>query len=284
MSIKLVTRSVWHNPGNQGQRLLRMLAAVKWQLHKRILKSPRLLQLASGKSFRAYPDCVVSSALIYADFPEYEEFTFVRSHLNASDSVIDIGANVGHVGLLLSDVVDSAEIYAFEPTPLTFARLKENWSLNPSSNPPHLYQLAVGNCVGEVLMPDQQDPNTMNSIITAEKAGESGIRTVAVPITSLDAMSETWKGKSVGLLKIDVEGHEDAVFDGARNFIATHRPRLIMFESLTGSLSPTVASVLAASKFDVFQLENGKPDFGHQTAQNLFACPHEESQRLGRGA
>lgn len=284
MSIKLVTRSVWNNPGNQGQRLKRMLAAVRWQLHKRILKSPKLIRIASGKNFRAYPDCVVSSALIYADFPEYEEFTFVRNHLIPSDSIIDIGANVGHVGLLLSDVVDSAEIYAFEPTPLTFARLQENWSLNPSSNPPHLYQLAVGNCVGEVLMPDQQEPNTMNSIISAEKAGERGIRTVAVPITTLDAMSDTWIGKTVGLLKIDVEGFEDVVFDGARNFIAKHRPRLIMFESLTGSLSQTVASVFAASKFDVFQLENGIPDFERQTAQNLFACPSEYSKRLGRGA
>src|ERR1700692_193356 len=103
MSLTLVLRSVWSNPGNRGRRWTRTLRAVEWQLAKRIRQKPRPITLANGARFLAYPDCVVSSSLIYADWPEHKELTFIRRYLNPGDVVIDVGANVGHMSLLLSD-------------------------------------------------------------------------------------------------------------------------------------------------------------------------------------
>ncbi|MGH7194367.1 MAG: hypothetical protein ACREJM_12680, partial [Candidatus Saccharimonadales bacterium] len=116
MSIRQVTCSVWRNPGNRGQRIRRTFAALRWQLQKRIVRSPRTVRLANGVRFRAYPDCVVSSALIYSDWPEFHELRFLRKHLGADELVIDVGANVGHVSLLLADLVGPENVYAFEPT------------------------------------------------------------------------------------------------------------------------------------------------------------------------
>src|SRR5205823_15067838 len=117
MSFRLITKSIWANPGNRGKRLRKTLAALAWQCEKRTLKATRILTLPNNVRFKAYPDCVVSSALIYADWPEYHELMFLRRYLRASELVIDVGANVGHISLLLADVVGPRNVFALEPTP-----------------------------------------------------------------------------------------------------------------------------------------------------------------------
>jgi protein-L-isoaspartate O-methyltransferase len=112
MSFKPITQSVWDNPGNRGKRIRKSLAAVGWQLQKRLLGTPRLLTLPNGVRFKAYPDCVVSSALVYSDWPEYHEMMFARSILRPGDVVLDVDANVGHIALLLADVVGPEKVFA----------------------------------------------------------------------------------------------------------------------------------------------------------------------------
>src|SRR5207302_8222146 len=126
MSFRLIAKSVWGNPSNRGKRLGKSLRAVLWQLDKRLRARPRILQLPNGLLFKAYPDCTVSSGLIYAEWPEFWELKFLRQHLQAGDVIIDIGANVGHFSLLLADVTGPENIFAFEPTPVSFRRLVEN--------------------------------------------------------------------------------------------------------------------------------------------------------------
>src|SRR5213083_1969333 len=104
MSIRIIGRSVWNNPGNRDKRVGKLFAALHWQIYKRVIKRPKIITLANGARFRAYPDCVISSALHYADWPEYEELHFCRRHLRRGDVVIDVGANVGHFSLLLADI------------------------------------------------------------------------------------------------------------------------------------------------------------------------------------
>ncbi len=67
MSIRIISRSVWNNPGNRDKRVRKLFAALRWQIYKRVVKRPKLITLANGARFRAYPDCVISSALQYAD-------------------------------------------------------------------------------------------------------------------------------------------------------------------------------------------------------------------------
>src|SRR4051812_22627479 len=71
VSLRLITKSVWTNPGNRGKRLRKTIQAVSWQVQKRATGSVRVLRLPNGTRFSAHPDCVVSSNLIYADWPEH---------------------------------------------------------------------------------------------------------------------------------------------------------------------------------------------------------------------
>ena len=224
----------------------------------------------------AYPDCVISSAVIYADWPEYHEIRFIRSRLQADDVIIDVGANIGHLLLLLADIVGPENLHGFEPTPVTFARLRENWRLN-SWGVGCLNQLAVGATASKMFIANTTRPVPTNSV----QFGLVRSDDVAIEVRPLDAMIEFWRGRRIGLLKVDVEGFEKEVFAGAKSFLAGLRPRLIMFESLDKKIDTVVAESLAAACYRVFQLDGqGRPDFAGDSAQNLFAVPNELEAEL----
>jgi FkbM family methyltransferase len=276
MSVRLIFNSVWQNPGNRGQRLFRLGRAAAWQMEKRLWRRPRTVRLSNGVLFVAHPDCVVSSALTYANWPEFHELQFVRRFLQREDAIIDVGANVGHVSLLLSDLLTSENIFAFEPTPVSFRRLQENWRANawPTTN---LFQAAVGQSAGVVLIPDTSSPETKNAVAPANR----DVAAVEVPLVSLDEYRQRWSGRRIGLLKIDVEGYEPQVLQGANQMLRSDRPRLIMFESLGGDVDATISATLANAGYAIFQLDQGgRPDFTRASSQNLFAVPTEERSAL----
>jgi FkbM family methyltransferase len=279
MSVRLIAHSIWDNPGNRGKRLRKTLSAVAWQFKKRTTGSIRGLLLPNGMRFNAYPDCVVSSSLIYSDWPEYRELMFIRRALRQGDAVIDVGANVGHISLLLSDVVGGQKVFAFEPVPGTYRRLKENWQLN-GLPPENIFAVAVGESRGMVFIENDQHPTTTLSVSNVP----SGDGAVEVPLVRLDDYRHCWQGSAVGFLKVDVEGYETEVFLGGDLLLREDRPRLIMFESLSGRLDARLAAIMASHAYTVFQLdEDGGPDFLHYSAQNLFAMPQEVlAEGMGR--
>ena len=275
VSFRIVARSIWGNPGNKGQYIKRTLRAIRWQLHKRTQKTPQTLRLASGRWFRAYPDCVISSALQYARWPEFVELKYCRSRLNRGDILIDVGANVGHFSLLLSDIVDSEDILAFEPAPSAFRRLGENWELNDWTRK-HLFNCAVGETEATVFMANENGPLTTNRVHVGERAGD-----IAVPIRSLDSFRHLWADRNIGLLKIDVEGYEPNVFAGSVATLSEDRPGLIMFESLGAAVNGRVAKYLHDADYVVFGLDQrGEPNFTNFADQNLFASPRELAGNL----
>jgi FkbM family methyltransferase len=275
MSVRIIGNSIWGNPGNRGHRVRKSFDALLWQAQKHTVARCRKMRLANQIWFMAHPDCVVSSALVYADWPEYHELMFLRSRLRPAEVLIDVGAYVGHFSLLLADKVRPEDIYTFEPLPVNSARLIENWKLNGWSTANHT-QAAVGSSKGTVYVAAQTIPSTVNQIATAPAA-----EGVAVPMVALDDRMTLWKDRRIGLIKIDVEGYEAEVFRGSRKLLKEQRPRMVIFESLGGSLVPGVGEVLAEAGYKVFQLDvNGRPDFSGDAAENLFAVPEESAAAL----
>lgn len=271
MSLILVAKSIFKNPGNRGRYLEKTLKAVSWQINKRTLKRNWILNLKNGLKFKAYPDCVVSSSLVYSDFPEYREILFLRKFLNKNDCIIDIGANVGHISLLLADIVNPENIYMFEPTPVSFSRLQENWNLNGFVTD-NLYHCAVGSRNSTVFIENTDSPATTNSV----SSGKTDNSSVEVEQVTLDSNFDLWKEKRIGLIKIDVEGYEREVLEGARKLIQIKRPRVIMFESLGNNIDPQIQKLFSDLNYRLFQLDDtGKKDLLNLDSQNLFAEPQE---------
>ncbi len=86
--------NLWNEESNQGERVRRLAIFVGCQLWKGIIRKPITVSLFNGKRFKAYPDCQVSSGVLYARIPNSRNILFLRKHLSGG-TLIDIGANVG---------------------------------------------------------------------------------------------------------------------------------------------------------------------------------------------
>ena len=139
---------------------------------------------------------------------------------------------MGHVSLLVADIAGPSNLFAFEPAPVAFERLSENWRLKgwPTD---HLFQTAVGDRSGTAYLRVAQAPDPKNAITKGEKPGSS----VEVSMTPLNDLRSYWKNESLGLLRLMWRGLKNTCF-GGQTLLRQDRSRLVMFESLSKQLTP----------------------------------------------
>jgi len=134
------------------------------------------------------------------------------------DVVFDIGAYVGDTALWFSKAVGShGKVYAFEPEPRNFEKLKANLERNKVTNVIPL-QLALSENEGEM----QVASGGNSSTITQTDTGTS------VKVTTIDKFVEANKLPRVDFIKMDVEGHELKVLKGAHETIGAFKPSLAL--------------------------------------------------------
>lgn len=133
---------------------------------------------------------------------------------------LDIGANKGVYAWLLKD--RSRAVHAFEPNPKMFRFLQRLAGDNV-----HVSQIALSNQSGETVL---RVPRHRRGGFSNQGASLSDVKVadnfVGVPIEAkrLDDLAID----DVGFIKIDVEGFEQAVLEGACETIARDRPSLLI--------------------------------------------------------
>ena len=150
--------SIWHEESNRRQRVTRLFLLLGWQFWKRAVRSSVVVTLFNGLKFRAYPVCYASSAVMYARIPDSRGILYLRAHIHEG-TLIDIGANVGLVTLLLADQVQHALL--FEPNPIAAERAQENLALNHLKFEVH--ESALSDRTGTVEFEDEGGVSTLQS-------------------------------------------------------------------------------------------------------------------------
>ena len=144
--------------------------------------------------------------------------------------VIDVGANDGHYAEAIKSIDPSAEVYAIEPHPVTFQRL----SLRAERLKVKAFQIGLSNQPGTLQLYDHEANGTQLASVYREVLTElhQSRHTTerSVKVTTLDQFVEEQKITQVDLLKIDTEGHELAVLEGARACLERGFIRQIHFE------------------------------------------------------
>ena len=169
----------------------------------------------------------------FANFSEYHsvpEFINVAERRLFEESpfgagpLIDVGANIGLVSLLLARRFPDRDIHAFEPNPTTFETLEANIARNGASKV-FCHRYAVSDADGMVMF--DNDPVKRG---TASISRDGGGHAAEVPATTLDSFVAEHGIDAIGLLKIDVEGYETLVLRGATRVLNEIRPASIYFE------------------------------------------------------
>jgi FkbM family methyltransferase len=163
------------------------------------------------------------------------EFEILDEFVKAGDWAIDIGANVGHYAFRLSRLVgERGRVIAIEPVPDTFAILAETARRTGCRNVT-LINAAASAQTKEVRLDLPRFDTGLANFYQASITDEGGAFAVlALPVDALQIPAR------VSLVKIDVEGHEQAVLDGMRTLLARDHPVLIV-----EGVSPEIAAWLA---------------------------------------
>ena len=149
------------------------------------------------------------------------------------DTVLDVGANIGHMTSLLAHAVgDRGRVIAFEPHPETFALLRRNsaeWSRLPGWPAIDTHQVGLSDRDGiATLSTDVFEVN--QGAPSLEPRGQQGdpIDEHSVRVQRLDDIIDD--ATTVGVMKIDVEGHELRALRGANALLSAGRIRDIVVE------------------------------------------------------
>jgi FkbM family methyltransferase len=160
---------------------------------------------------------------------EREVVQFLARLLERKATIFDVGAHSGNYATMLSEVFPTAEIHAFEPSRATFETLSERVSSLPTVTP---HNLAFGDHEGSVVLYSDRAGSGLASLHD-RRLGHFGVELVhqeQVRITTIDAFCRQQSIDRIEFLKLDVEGHELAVLQGAADLIGRDAVDAIQFE------------------------------------------------------
>lgn len=213
-------RFVWTHPLNRGGRLKALGRALRWQIACRLLGAPIALPFVDGLSLLIEPGMTGATGNWYCGLHEPDDMAFVLHLLRPGDRFLDVGANVGSYTLLAA--ATGALVTAVEPIPATFKKLRRNVLFNLLDQQVNVLACGLSDSAGALRFTSALD--TENHVLAADEFADF----VEVPTTRLDDIAKS----SVPLLiKIDVEGHEQAVLSGGADTLSDPRLLAVIMET-----------------------------------------------------
>jgi FkbM family methyltransferase len=141
------------------------------------------------------------------------------------DVAFDVGGNHGQSAALFRQWFPRAVIHSFEPLPDTYAVLQQALA---SDRLARAHNLALGAESGSVAM--TQEVSSDLARVTAPNDPTNG-STVTAERTTLDRFCREADIEHINLLKIDTEGHDLYVLEGARAMLAGNRIDVVQVEA-----------------------------------------------------
>lgn len=179
--------------------------------------------------------------------------------------VVDIGANIGYMTAVLAARVGSVpggSVQAFEAHPEIFQELKynaEQWQSQLPNTKLDIQHIAISDQRGTVTLgiPDAFSTNRgLASVVTSDDSSyqpeSTRSKTVIVESVPLDELFPA--PDQIGVLKLDVEGHELHILKGAGNLLKQQRIRDCVFEE-HGEYPTGVTKCFEEMGYSVFRIE-----------------------------
>lgn len=207
------------------------------------------------------------------DHDEIELLARILSLAPPNPVAVDVGANFGTYTLRLAAIAGpGGRVHAFEPQRIICNMLAGSVALNGMTNV-ICHNVALGDRDGEVELPQFDYFSQLNfgsvefgpeqTERLHQERGHDPARTEFVPLTKLDRL----RMPKVDLIKIDAEGMEVQVLDGASETLARCRP--VAYVEFLKSDREALLARFVAQNYQV-----------HQVGMNLLGVPAELSERI----
>ena len=154
------------------------------------------------------------------DLSAAPETVLIRCLLTPADTFVDVGAHIGYFSLVAAKYAH--QVLAFEPSPSTYTYLIRNLQLNPG------LASRVISCA--VALSDRAGPASLfNSLEHPGLASLHPIESAHIIVEAIatDTLDHAASAHHIAFLKIDVEGGEFSVLNGARNILSRDQPIIL---------------------------------------------------------
>ena len=186
-----------------------------------------IMQLQDNISINLYKNSLLSKLIFEGNF-ELNEIAFLKKILKKDDYFIDIGANIGLFSIYASGIIgENGKIITFEPSPATFSRLKENIELNKFKNV-EIRNIGISDKKGELTLNISESGHDAWDTFAPNINKKMFNKSTTVPVHTLDDELMEIDKEKIALVKIDVEGWEKFVLNGAKEFLTKFEPVLMV--------------------------------------------------------
>jgi FkbM family methyltransferase len=217
---------------------------------------------------------------------EHDVIATVTEFCESSAVVLDVGANIGSVAIPAAKYLTRGRVIAFEPNPPILNSFKRNVSLSRICNL-DIIPMALSNWTGPSHLVLGQEGNPGSCFL--DEAQKNWPTVNVQPLDEAVADLER-----VDLIKIDVEGSETAVIDGAAQVISRFRPVMILEINRTqlkrsGSSSQELLEKLERLSYDCYVRVHkrlrvvSRADLNNGFTFNVIAIPKERTAQGIRG-
>jgi len=164
-------------------------------------------------------DSGISNVLYTAGARERAFMTILNRAVKEGDVCVDLGANIGYTTLFMLDGVGSTgHVYAIEPDAHNINILESNVKLNDFGERATIDKCVISNKDGISDFWIARQPN-LNSV----KKTKHSVRKEEIPCFTLGTYLKDKKYPN--FIKMDVEGHEVKIFEGALDYFSNNQGR-----------------------------------------------------------
>jgi FkbM family methyltransferase len=198
---------------------------------------------------------------------------------------VDAGANEGLYSLFAAACVcETGRVYSFEPSPRELARLLFNRALNRFPQM-QVFPFALSDRSGFSSLSVGEDEHAGQNTLGVLPEGVVLHEALEVPTRQLDDVAEAEGWDRVDFLKLDVEGREERLIEGATRILQSMRP-ILLFEcsasalERNGSSREQVVERLRSLDYLIYVLDpaTGLPRLAREGeySENMIAAPREK--------
>ena len=167
----------------------------------------------------------LSTELLVFGHHEPDTTKFVSKYIDKDMVCIDVGANIGYYSTLYSKNVGiGGKVISLEPSPINFEFLKKNLEKQEMHNFV-CHNLAAGENEDQVEFCVDSRANKC-FIITGKEQLPPNYKIIKVPVGTIDNIVTNEKLEKIDFIKIDVEGYEWQVIQGAIKSIKNYKPTI----------------------------------------------------------
>lgn len=225
----------------------------KWRIVDGLLRwfglrvPEHVVTIARGVRFELDLERYIDVHLFYLGYHEHALTRFYEVNLRSGDVFLDFGANIGYFSLLAAKrVLPRGQVHAFEINADDCRRLKRHIEINQCFDVVCINHVAVSDRIGDVKMVVKVTGAGSSHVDAEGKSGTEIVRAI-----TLDRYAKDCGLTNIDFIKLDIEGGELRMLQGARQTLRELRP------VMTLELNPRALSRFRASVKQVIdELDN----------------------------